>query len=277
MYNPVTGIRANGMFKAGDFLGEAISSQGANPYQMFFMGNPLISFVYKYKISDRTAFRASVGFSGANLNYKEYVTDDMTVADADSDDIAALSAQVEDIVHYKMSGGGVNLGLEFNAGKGNLRFVGGFGLMYSFGGGRMSFTYGNIMDMDDNPAPTSMPIIAAMRDVVDPTDTSMYPNGVAKAAARPLERYNIGYVHAFGITLDAGLEWFFMSNVSAGATVNFIPLIYAIQPETYSRFEGHSPIEDEILTFDRKVSSGSNYLLYGTENFGMQLSLNCYF
>jgi hypothetical protein len=275
MINPVTGIRANGEFAAGDFIGNEIAGQGTSPYQMVILGNPLVSIVYKYKLTDRTALRASLGFSGAKFNYKEYVTDDLRVADADPDDIGALGAQVEDIVHYSMSGGGINLGLEFNAGDGNLRFVGGFGLMYSFGGGSMNFTYGNVMDMDDNPAPTIMPIIDAMR--AKGTAPEYHPNGVDMSGARPLKRYNVGVVHAFGISLDAGLEWFFMPNVSAGATKNFVPLVYAMQPETYSTFEGYSPIADEILQFDKKISSGSNYLLYGTENFGIQLSFNYYF
>ena len=275
MINPVTGIRANGEFKAGDFVGNEVAGQGTSPYQMFILGNPLVSFVYKYKMTDHTALRASVGFSGAKFNYKEYVADDMTAADADPDEIDKLTAQVEDVVHYSMSGGGINLGLEFNAGKGNLRFVGGFGLMYSFGGGSMRFTYGNRMDADDNPAPTVMPIIAAMREQGDAP--IYHPNGVDMRGARPTKRYNVGVVHAFGLTLDAGLEWFFIPNVSAGATMSFIPVIYAIQPETYTQYQGYSATESDVLTFTKKVSPGSNYLLYGTENFGMQLSLNYYF
>jgi hypothetical protein len=275
MINPVTGIRANGEFAAGDFIGNEIAGQGTSPYQMVILGNPLVSIVYKYKITDRTALRASLGFSGARFNYREYVQDDLKVSAADPDDIVAKGAQVEDIVHYSMSGGGLNLGLEFNAGNGNLRFVGGFGLIYSFGGGSMEFTYGNIMDMDDNPAPSIMPLIDAMREKGE--NPVYHSNGVDMRRARPLKRYNVGVVHAFGIALDAGLEWFFMSDVSAGVTMNFVPLIYAVQPETYSTFEGHSTIEDEILQFDKKVSSGSDYLLFGTENFGLQLSLNYYF
>ena len=263
--NPVSGVRANSIFQAGDFIGNAIAAQGASPYQMFILADPMISVRYKYKMSSTTAFRASVGFSGANFNYKEYLLDDVMLStDALSTDL------VEDIINFKMAGGGINVGLEFSAGSRNLQFTGGFGIVYSFGGGSMNFTYGNKMDKN-NMFPSIMPII---KDSLGGSGTYY---DIDLDNARPIKRYNVGMEHAFGVTLDLGLEWFFMQNVSIGATVSMIPLIYAIQPETYTQYEGFSVEDNKTLIFDKKVSSGSNYLLYGTENIGLQISFNYYF
>ena len=263
--NPISGIRANGMFKAGDFIGNAIAAQAASPYQMFILGDPMVSLRYKYKISQSTAFRASLGFSGAKFNYKENVLDDIYRT---SDPLSV--EQVEDIIHFKMSGGGVNIGFEFTAGNRNLRFVGGVGLLYSFGGGSMKFTYGNEMNKDYK-IPTTMPIIMDSLGM-----TGMYYD-VNLASARPLKRYNVGIEHAIGLTLDAGIEWFFVPKLSLGASVSITPLIIAFQPETYTDFEGYSTKDNGVLNFSKKISSGSNYLLYGTENIGLLLSLNLYF
>ena len=264
VFNPVSGIRANSMFKAGDFIGNAIAAQGSSPYQMFILADPMISLRYKYKITNVTAFRATVGFSGAKFNYKEYIQDDILF----KEDPLSVE-QVEDIIHFKMIGGGINLGLEFTGGTRNLRFVGGVGIVYSFGGGKMKFDYGNVMD-DENPLPSTMPII------MDSLGSSGMYYDVNLASARPLKRYNVGVEHAFGLSFDAGIEWFFAKNLSIGASVSFIPFIFAIQPETYTDFEGYSVEDDGVLNFTKKISSGSNYLLYGTENIGLMLSFNYY-
>ena len=267
--NPISGIRANGMFKAGDFIGNAIQAQAASPYQMFILADPLISLRYKYKMSNTTSFRGSIGFSGAKFNYKEYIQDDIAALDAAMDG-EFTAAQVEDIIHFKMSGGGLNLGLEFGGNAGNFRFTGGFGLVYSFGGGSTSFTYGNQMTSDNLYQPTIMPIIDSLK-------MSGFYKDINLAGARPVKRYPSGVEHAFGLSLDLGLEWYFAKNISIGATVSLVPFIYAIQPETYIESEGYSPVEDAVMKVKKKISSGSNYLLYGTENIGLQLSFNYYF
>jgi hypothetical protein len=265
--NPISGIRANSIFKAGDFIGNSLAAQGASPYQMFILGDPLVSIRYNYKITKVVGFRANIGFSGANFDYKEYVQDDLEVQD---DPLS--TAQVEDIIKYKMSGGGIGIGLEFTGGEKQLRFVGGFGLVYSFGGGSMKFNYGNEMS-DDNTNPTIMPIIR---------DSLSFFSGYSDfTGTRPLKRYNTGVIHAIGLTVDAGVEWFFapktLPRISLGASVNLTPFIMAFQPGTYTTYEGHSLDEDEYMEFTKKVSSGSRYTLFGTENIGVQISLNYHF
>jgi hypothetical protein len=267
MFNPISGIRANAIFNAGDFIGNSIAAQGASPYQMFILADPLVSIRYKYKITDVVGFKATIGFSGANFDYKEFVPDDLELQD---DPLS--TAQVEDAIKFKMSGGGIGIGLEFTGGEKKLRFVGGFGIMYSFGGGSMNFTYGNEMS-DDNPSPTIMPIIR---------DSLSFFSGYSDfKGVRPVERYNSGMIHAFGLTVDAGVEWFFapetLPRLSLGASISLTPLIVAFQPATYTKYQGYSPDEDDYLEFTKKVSSGSKYTLYGTENIGLQISLNYYF
>jgi hypothetical protein len=94
---------------------------------------------------------------------------------------------------------------------------------------------------------------------------------------RPVKEYNIGMSHGIGIYLNLGLEWFFMKNASLGATVDLTPIMVAFQPQTYTIYEGYDKYNGKVAQYNDLVSPGSTYLLYGTENIGVNISLHYYF
>ena len=76
---------------------------------------------------------------------------------------------------------------------------------------------------------------------------------------------------------NLGVEWFFMKNVSLGATVDITPLMVAFQPQTYTTYEGFDKYHNQVAQYNDLVSPGSCYLLYGTDNIGVNISFHYYF
>ena len=97
------------------------------------------------------------------------------------------------------------------------------------------------------------------------------------AYARPTEQYNVGLCHAFGVSGNMGVEWFFIPKVSVGAEVCIVPVMVAFQPQTYIKYEGVNRYTGEVQEITNFISKGSSYLLYGTENISLNLSLHYYF
>ena len=273
-FNPVAaaqGGSAASFSSVGQFLYGTETEDGiikgaeAKPNQMYILAQqPMVSISYKYQAKEHMAFKASIGFSGGYVNYREYVNDDKAMA------LNPMSeAQVADAVMLDYKGGGVTAGLEFNAGK-NLRFVGGFGLMYSFGGGEVNFAYGNQIT-EANQHPTTM-------EKIDKNINEFASSGCTwMDYGRPVKQYNVGVSHGIGIYANLGLEWFFMKNASIGATVDLTPIMVAFQPQTYTIYEGYDKYHGEVAQYNDLISPGSTYLLYGTENIGVNISLHYYF
>jgi hypothetical protein len=94
---------------------------------------------------------------------------------------------------------------------------------------------------------------------------------------RPVKQYNVGVSHGIGIYANLGLEWFFMKNVSIGATVELTPIMVAFQPQTYTIYEGFDNYHGQAAQYNDLVSPGSTYVLYGTENIGVNISFHYYF
>lgn len=273
-FNPVAaaqGGSAASFSSVGQFLYGTETEDGiiknaeSKPNQMYILAQqPMVSISYKYQIKERMAFKASIGFSGGYVNYREYVNDDKAMA------LNPMSeAQVADAVKLDYKGGGITAGIEFNAGK-NLRFVGGFGLMYSFGGGDVKFEYGNQITQA-NQHPTTM-------EKIDKNINEFASSGCTwMDYGRPVKQYNVGVSHGIGIYANLGLEWFFMKNVSIGATVELTPIMVAFQPQTYTIYEGYDKYNGKVAQYNDLISPGSTYLLYGTENIGVNISLHYYF
>ena len=273
-FNPVAaaqGGNAASFSTVGQFLYGSASDDGiisnaeSKPNQMYILAQqPMVAFSFKYQAKEHMAFKASVGFSGANINYREYVNDDKAMAFNPMSE-----AQVADAVMLDYKGGGITAGLEFNAGK-NLRFVGGFGLMYSFGGGDVKFEYGNQIT-EANQHPTTM-------EKIDKNINEFASSGCTwMDYGRPVKQYNVGVSHGIGLYVNLGLEWFFMKNASIGATVDLTPIMVAFQPQTYTIYEGYDKYHGEVAQYNDLISPGSTYLLYGTENIGVNISLHYYF
>lgn len=273
-FNPVAaaqGGSAASFSSVGQFLYGSETEDGiiknaeAKPNQMYILAQqPMVSILYKYQAKEHMAFKATIGFSGGYVNYREYVNDDKALA------LNPMSAaQVADAVMLDYKGGGITAGLEFNAGK-NLRFVGGFGLMYSFGGGEVNFAYGNQIT-EANQHPTTM-------EKIDKNINEYASSGCTwMDYGRPVKQYNVGVSHGIGIYANLGLEWFFMKNVSLGATVDLTPIMVAFQPQTYTIYEGYDKYNGKVAQYNDLVSPGSTYVLYGTENIGVNISFHYYF
>lgn len=268
-FNPVVAAKggsASALAGVGGFIyRDQVDTTLNYPSQMFFLAQrPMVSIDLKYKISKSMAFKASVGFSGGYTAYREYVKDDLATF------INPLSEKkVWDEMDLSFAGGSVTAGLEFSAGKSALQFVGGFGLVYAFGGGSATMKYGNTMTAV-NPEPTCMDKIADHNSFGD--------LGVAYMDyARPVKQYSVGVIQGVGLYAQMGIEWFFIPRVSLGATVDITPIMVAFQPQTYVQYEGVNKVSGGVEMYNQLVSPGSMYLLYGTENIGCTLSLNYYF
>lgn len=266
-FNPVAAANAtsaSALAGVGKFMfKDLIGPQEKQPKEMFFLAqNPMASIAVKYKISEKIAFKGSIGFSGGVCNYREYVQDDAAVAKN-----PLSEARVADLISFHYTGGGVTAGVEFTGGKKSLRFIGGLGLKYAWGGGYANVSYGNqITSANQKPSTIAK---------IDTINT--FPGAVQMEYGRPVKQYGVGVSHGIGIYASLGIEWFFIKNVSLGATVDITPLMVAFQPQTYVIYEGYNKYSGQVENYNELVSPGSTYLLYGTDNIGCTLSLNYYF
>ncbi len=266
-FNPVAAAKAtsaSALAEVGKFMfKDLIGPQEKQPREMFFLAqNPMASIALKYKISEIVAFKASVGFSGGVSNYREYVQDDAAVAKN-----PLSENKVADLISFHYTGGGVSAGVEFTGGKKSLRFIGGVGLKYAWGGGYAKVKYGNEIT-SSNRKPSTI----AKIDTIN-----TFPWAVQMDYGRPVKQYGVGVSHGVGIYANAGIEWFFIKNVSLAVTVDITPLMVAFQPKTYVIYEGYNQYSGKVEEYNELVSPGSTYLLYGTDNIGCTLSLNYYF
>lgn len=271
--NPMAASAFKFQPKAGEFAGTWINSIAANPEQMFYISpNSLLAVQVKYMLSSKTALKASIGFSGSYISYKEYIDDD-----ARKYYDPASQAQTVDALNSKVNGGSLVIGLESMLGKGSLKFTVGGSIAYAIGGGVLDFKYGNGYDNINGFKPTTSSWTTAGAegslneyDVTKKTEMGF-------SSVRPLRRYNMGACQSLGLLVDLGLEWFFYENFSCGAKVSVLPLLVNFQPQTYSVYEGYSNFTKNIETDNLLVSPGSIGLNYGLDNLGVNLSLNYWF
>ncbi|MBE6237704.1 MAG: hypothetical protein E7116_06095 [Bacteroidales bacterium] len=250
---------------AGEFVGQYITDMCANPKQMFILSqDPLAAVKLKYYTSPKSAFRASLGFNGSIVNYREYVQDDLAVAlNPDSQN------KVNDAATSRLNSLAISIGKEWRAGEKAIKFVYGVDLLYSLAGGDLIFNYGNKMT-DVNHVPSTMPMTAPQGDLDD------FKSKLGIAYARPVKRYNSGYIHGLGLQVDAGLEFFLAERISLGLAMTFTPVMAICQPQTYTTYEGFSANTGKVEKINELVSPGSWAVLYGTENIGCRLTLSYY-
>lgn len=265
-FNPGTlGHNMSCQPKAGEFAGAYITDMCANPKQMFIVSqDPLAAVKVKYFTSPKTAFRASLGFNGSVVNYREYVPDDLALAlNPESQN------KVNDAATSRLNTVSISLGKEWRAGEKAIKFVYGVDVLYTLAGGDVVFNYGNKMT-DLNHVPSTMPMTAPKGDLDD------FKSKLGIAYARPVKRYNSGYIHGLGIQVDAGLEFFLAEKISLGLAMTFTPVMGVFQPQTYSVYEGFSTNTCKVENFTDLVSPGSWAVLYGTQNIGCRLTLSYY-
>lgn len=266
-FNPASlGYKLSCQPAPGDFAGEYIQGMGSDyPKQMFILSqDPLAAIKVKRYMTESTAFRASLGFNGSVVNYREYVQDDLSVAlNPDSQN------KVVDMATSRLNSVSLALGAEWKVGERAIKFVYGVDLLYAIAGGDIVFNYGNMMT-DINHIPSTMPMTSSGGKLDD------FKSKAGIAYARPLKRYNSGYIHGIGLLVDAGLEFFLADRISLSAAMTFTPVMAMFQPQTYATYEGFSSYTGKVETFTDTVSPGSSAFLYGTENIGCRISLTYY-
>ena len=275
-FNPMAAAKAGKSYQpgSGDFAGEFVNNYGLEPKQMFVMGaEPLAAIMAKYRLSDLVSLRANLGFTGSWVNYKEYVDDDAALR------ANGLSqAKTVDVVRNKLNSVSFALGAEFHKNLGAFQFNFGASLLWAIGGGSISADYGNPLTKDGGWVRTTMPYLKKSADPNTPSlnqyEAADSKNAIANAYL--VESYNQGYIHGLGLSLDMGLEWFCLPRVSVGLSMTMTPIMGIFQPQTYSIYEGYSSWTDRVERYNKLVSPGSNAFLYGTDNFGIRISLNYY-
>lgn len=271
-FNPATlGYKLSMQPKAGEYAGAFISDNATASKQMFILSqDPLAAFRLRYYINENWAIRATVGLNGSHIDYKEYVQDDL----AKSIDPNSENKVVDDAIS-NLNSGSLAVGAQYLAGKGPLKFLAGFNLVYAIAGGGLSFDYGNAIT-SLNPVPSSMPMTQPAASGSDPT-LNDFKSTLGIAYGRPLKRYNVGVTQGLGISADMGVEWFIMGKLSLTAAMTFTPVMFMWQPQTYAIFEGFSSLTNKVEQYNDLISPGSHALLYGTENIGFNVALNYYF
>lgn len=248
----------------GDDLGAKLVDISQDEYQMKFLGTtPVASLSFKYMLSNNLAVSLSYGFDGMSVDYRENVLDDKAYyANPET------SKQTADQVKTKINTGTVQAGIDYLKGDGNWKLSLGGQLVYAYGGGKSDFSYGNALN-EYNSKPTINSVSAALNDWQDNGDI---------AFARPIKRYNIGYEQGLGLRLNIGVEYFFIPKASVSATMSILPIMYAWQPETFTTYEGYSSLSSQVIKeYTVQHSSGSQYVMYGTETFGLSVALHYYF
>lgn len=271
-FNPMAIEKKEYQPSTGAFAGGFINAFGTEPKEMFILGKePLASFLLKYRVADFVSLRANVGFTGSLINYKEYVDDDAALREN-----SLSQAKTVDVIHNKLNKVSVGLGAEFHKNIGAFQFNFGASLLWAIGGGSISTTYGNPLTKDGGWVRTTMPYLKASNDgsTINPYQAADSRNAIANGYL--VESYNQGYIHGLGLSVDMGIEWFCLPNVSVALSMTMTPVMGVFQPQTWSIYEGYSSWTDRVEQYNKLVSPGSNAILYGTETFGLRISLNYY-
>lgn len=248
----------------GDDLGAKIADISTDDYQMKFLGtSPVATISLKYLLSGNLAVSLSYGFDGLSVDYRENVADDKALyLNPESTKTTA------DQVKTKINTGTVQAGIDYIKGDGNWKLTLGGSLVYAYGGGKSEFKYGNTLN-ELNPAPTINSVAASLNDWQDNGDIVF---------ARPVKRYNVGYEQGLGLRLNIGVEYFFIPKASVSANMSILPVMYAWQPQTFTTYEGYSPLSGKVIPdYMVQHSTGSQYVMYGTETFGLSVALHYYF
>ena len=254
--------------KHGEFAGTYVQGLALDKRQMFIMSqDPIAGIRLKYHTSNKSALRISAGLNGSVVNYREYVTDDRAVALNPNS-----TNKVIDNAQSAFNSVSLMVGNEWKLGEKAVKFVFGFDVMYTVAGGKLRYQYGNAIT-EYNKVPSTMPML----DTTTNEGVNDWVENAAIPYARPVRSYNQGYIHGIGVSVDMGLECFVAERLSLGVALNFTPLMFTIQPRTWTTYEGFNNWSGKVEEFTNLVSPGSNALLYGTENIGCRISMQYYF
>ena len=153
-FNPATlGYKLKMQPKNGEYAGAFIADNATAKKQMFILSqDPLAAVRVRYYFNESWALRMTLGLNGSHVDYKEYVQDDLAKAiDPNSEN------KVVDNVISNLNSGSLAVAAQYMAGKGSLKFITGFGLVYAIAGGGLNFNYGNKIT-ELNKVPSSMPM-----------------------------------------------------------------------------------------------------------------------
>lgn len=267
--NPVAAGGFDYQPNSKEFLGAYINALAENPSEMYIPGQSLTSIKVKKYLTNSLAVKATLGFTGSHLSYKEYVDDDYAHSiNGLSDD------KVTDSVLGNLAGGTLALGLQKSLGTGNLKFTLGADVAYTVGAGTLNFKYGNDFAPYNGYKPTSM-----ASTTMDPgaalNDYNEVKFGISYA--RPYKRNDIGTVMQAAFYVNAGLEYFLADHISLGLEAVFSPIAFTWQSQSWAIYEGYSTYVNKLMTYNKLISPGSHAITYGTGNFGVNISVNYYF
>lgn len=273
-FNPMAMAGKSYQPGTGDYAGNFVEAFGTDPKQMFILGKePLASFMLKYRMSEHLSLRGNIGFTGSLINYKEYVDDDAALREN-----SLSQAKTVDVIHNKLNSVSLGVGVEMHKNIGAFQFNLGAGLLWAVGGGSISTTYGNPLNEEGGWKRSTMPYLRVSADPNSPTLNQFAAIDTKNAIANGylVESYNQGYVHGLGLSVDMGVEWFCLPQVSVALSLTMTPVMGIFQPQTWSIYEGYSSWTNRVDQYNKLISPGSNAILYGTETFGFRFSLNYY-
>ncbi len=225
---------------------------GENKFVNFFSGQSLYG---KYFLDSNKAVRINFLAQGSSFNNTHLVFDDASTSPDDMvEDKFSSSFQT-----FRLGGG-----LEWRKGKGRLQgyYGGEIGLGFSTGTKR-TYEYGN----DFSAANQS------------PNSTSWTNNGTAvvesSLASRVVET-NGANTFTFGLRPFAGVEYFFAPKISLGMEFGWA-LDYSVSGESESVVESFNTVSNTVEETIDNLSSGSNQITFGTDNFNGSLNLMFHF
>ncbi len=222
--------------------------------------NPNASIFGKYMWTDKIGFVANIGILSSNETFRAYIQDDKAAAlDPLSD------TKVIDAWKLKSRGMSILLGGEYRVGEGRIQGVFGGGLVFAFEKRSNEFTWGNQMT-DVNQNPTSTAVFPAA-PVVPPA---------APAGQRNLEVFTTAPNFAFGVTGNAGVEYFIAPRVALGAQVSLLAL-WEKGRQDYRKYETFDAGLNKVVQKTDLLGPGDSAAGLTTQNLGGSIYISFYF
>jgi hypothetical protein len=224
------------------------------PY--FTGGNiyPNVSVMAKYMAKSNCAIRVNLGVNISSNTMQDRVRDDAAFF-IDNNTVAKVTDQI------KTNAYGLSLAVGAEYRHGNRRVVGVFGgdLLFGYYAGSVKYSYGNIMNADNQRPTTNQPYFAS------PISDN----------ARALFQKNNG-AFSIGAQVSAGLEVFVAPKIALGGQVN-LSYVFMYNNKIYREAEGYNELSGKVEKItDIQTPAGWSHK-FNTNNLGGSLYMIFYF